>query len=101
MTAAVEEAGVRRVARGSAPARSDRLVSFPRAAARLGLTTETLHNWYKADAVPAIVGPGNRWSTYESWVAAVMVSARPGCAGNVPAITRDWFALHIPEALSA
>jgi hypothetical protein len=81
--------------------RRDRLVSFGGASRTLGVSRDTLRNWYEAGAVPAIVGAGGGWSTYQSWVDMVMASARPGAAGDVRAVTRTWFAIHIPEALSA
>lgn len=81
--------------------RRDQLVSFGTASRTLGISRDTLRNWYDRGDVPAIVGGGGAWSTYQSWVDAVMGSARPGAAGDVRAVTRTWFAIHIPEALSA
>lgn len=81
--------------------RRDRLVGFGDASRTLGISRDTLRNWYDRGDVPAVVGAGGVWSTYQSWVDMVMASARPGRAGSVCEITRQWFALHIPEALSA
>jgi hypothetical protein len=44
--------------------------------------------------MPAVIGPGGRWSTYESFIDAVLASARPRQAGVIEEIARDWFAAH-------
>ena len=92
MTVLAEEQG--------APARYDRLISFRAAALALGTTPETLRIWYAQSAVPAVISPGGTWQTYESWVAAVLRSARPGQAGRMADVTAAWFAEHIPEAVA-
>lgn len=101
MTVIAEALPQRRSTGGSDRLRKDRLVTFSEAARTLGTTPETLRNWHAKENVPAIVGPGGGWLTYASWIADVMRSARPGAAGDIAAVTRNWFATHIPEALSA
>jgi hypothetical protein len=101
MTVVAEAPPRRGSAGGSGRLRKDWLVAFSEAARTLGTTPETLRSWHAKGDVPAIVGPGGGWLTYASWIADVMRSARPGSAGDIAAVTRDWFATHIPEALSA
>ena len=69
--------------RGRVPvlAGGDRLVPFADASVRLGKTPETLRAWHDAGCCPAVVSPGGQWSTYESFIVAVLASARPKQAG--------------------
>ena len=80
--------------------RGDRLIPFPAAASRLGRSTDTLRLWHDAGHCPAVVSPGGQWSTYESFIDAVLASARPGQAGQIEQIARDWFAAHAAEAVA-
>jgi len=50
--------------------------------------------------MPAVVTPGGQWSTYESFIDAVLASARPKQAGSIEQIARDWFAEHTSEAVA-
>ena len=78
-------------------AREDRLVPFPEAARRLGRSPDTLRLWHHDGHMPAVVTPGGQWSTYESFIGAVLASARPKRAGSIEQIARDWFAKHSSE----
>jgi hypothetical protein len=82
--------------------RTDRLVSFSEAAPRLSKTPETLRKWHDEGHLPAVISPGGQWSTYESFISAVLSSARPGRAGVIEEIARAWFAERgiIPEAVA-
>lgn len=73
----------------------DRLVPFSVASVRLGRSTDTLRQWHDDGHMPAVVSPGGQWSTYESFIVAVLASARPGRAGEVSEVGRDWFTTHI------
>lgn len=81
-------------------ARSDRLVPFPEAARRLGRSADTLRLWHDAGFCPAVITPGGQWSTYESFINAVLASARPKQAGSIEKIARDWFAANTPAAVA-
>jgi hypothetical protein len=50
--------------------------------------------------MPAVITPGGQWSTYESFIAAVLASPRPKRPGSIEEITRDWFAAHAPEVVT-
>jgi hypothetical protein len=51
--------------------------------------------------MPAVITPGGQWSTYESFIDAVLASARPKQAGSIEQIARDWFAANAdPEAVA-
>jgi hypothetical protein len=86
--------------RNSRSARSDSLVAFPEAARRLGRSADTLRMWHDAGHMPAVVTPGGQWSTYESFIEAVLASARPKHAGQIEEIARDWFAAHASRAVA-
>lgn len=73
---------------------ADRLIALAIASSRLGYSVDTLQNWHDKGHMPAVIGPGGRWSTYESFVNAVLASARPRQAGVIEEIARDWFAAH-------
>jgi hypothetical protein len=85
--------------RNSRAMRSDSLVPFPEAARRLGRSPDTLRLWHNDGHMPAVVTPGGQWSTYESFISAVLASARPKQAGSIERIARDWFAEHSSEAV--
>jgi hypothetical protein len=70
--------------------RPDRLIPFPQAA-RLGKTPDTLRRWHGEGHLPAVIMQG-QWSTYESFINAILASARPGKAGIIEDIARAWFA---------
>jgi hypothetical protein len=72
-------------------ARGDRLVPFSEAAPRLSKTPETLRKWHGEGHLPAVVSPGGQWSTFESFIGAVLASARPGQPGVIEEIARAWF----------
>ena len=74
------------------PAVGDKLVPFPDAARRLGRSVGTLRLWADAGHLPAVTTPGGQWSAYESFIEAVLASARPGRPGRIEEIARDWFA---------
>lgn len=93
MTAAAAVAGTERPAgRSIALARPDRLIPFPQAARRIGRSPDTLRKWHDEGHLPAVVTPGGQWSTYESFITAVLASAQPGRAGVIEDIARAWFA---------
>lgn len=101
MTVSVTEAGaIRARHRDPRPAIKDSLVPFPEAARRLGRSPDTLRLWHDAGHCPAVVSPGGQWSTYESFIDAVLASARPKRAGAIEEIARDWFAAHSPERVA-
>ena len=50
--------------------------------------------------MPAVITPGGQWSTYESFIDAVLASARPKQAGSIEEIARDWFAARASEAVA-
>ena len=72
--------------------RRDWLVSWSVAADTLGRSTKTLDVWFERGFVPAVRSPGGQMSTHASWLADVMTSARPGVAGDIAEVTRDWWA---------
>jgi hypothetical protein len=86
--------------RNPGAARNDSLVPFPEAARRLGRSPDTLRLWHDDGHMPAVVTPGGQWSTYESFINAVLASARPKQAGSIEQIARIWFAEHSPMALA-
>ena len=86
--------------RNSRAAREDRLVPFPEAARRLGRSPDTLRLWHDDGHMPAVITPGGQWSTYESFINAVLASARPKQAGSIEQIARGWFAEHSSEAVA-
>ena len=79
---------------------ADRLIPLAVASARLGYSVDTLQNWHDKGHMPAVIGPGRRWSTYESFVNAVLASARPRQAGNIEEIARGWFEAHAARAVA-
>jgi hypothetical protein len=87
--------------RNSRTARGDKLVPWAEAARRLGRSADTLRLWHDAGCFPAVVTPGGQWSAYESFIAAVLASARPKQAGSIEQIAREWFAARVPEAVAS
>ncbi len=96
---AVEARTARPRRRNPVPTCGDRLVPFSEAAPRLGKTADTLRKWHDEGHLPAVMSPGGQWSTYESFIDAVLASARPRRAGVIEQIARDWFAGRSSEAL--
>jgi len=80
--------------------REDKLVPFPEASKRLGRSPDTLRLWHDAGHMPAVITPGGQWSTYESFINAVLASARPKQAGSIEQIAREWFAARAPKAVA-
>lgn len=70
---------------------ADRLVPFSEAALRLGKTPDTLRRWHDEGHLPAVIAQG-QWSTHESFINAVLGSARPGRPGRIEDIAAAWFA---------
>jgi MerR-like DNA binding protein len=77
---------------------ADRLVPFADAADRLGRSKDTLRNWHDKGHLPAVITPGGQWSTYESFICAVLASPRPAQPGAVEDIAREWFAAHAADS---
>jgi hypothetical protein len=50
--------------------------------------------------MPAVITPGGQWSTYESFISAVLASARPKQAGSIEQTARAWFARRNSEAMA-
>jgi hypothetical protein len=69
----------------------DRLVAFSEAAQRLGKSPDTLRRWHDEGHLPAVILLG-QWSTFESFINAVLASARPGQAGVIEHVAAAWFA---------
>jgi excisionase family DNA binding protein len=80
--------------------RADRLIPIGEASRLLGYSTDTLRRWHDEGHMPAVITPGGQWSTYESFIDAVLASARPKLAGSIEEIARDWFTAHVPEAVA-
>ena len=79
---------------------ADRLIPIGEASRLLGYSADTLRRWHDEGHMPAVITPGGQWSTYESFIDAVLASARPKQAGSIEEIARDWFAAHVPEAVA-
>ena len=92
MTVSAAAAGTNRPSRSIMLPQPDRLIPFPQAARRIGRSPDTLRNWHDEGHLPAVISPGGQWSTYESFISAVLASARPGKAGVIEDIARAWFA---------
>jgi excisionase family DNA binding protein len=80
--------------------RADRLIPIGDAARLLGYSADTLRRWHDEGHMPAVITPGGQWSTYQSFIDAVLASARPKQAGSIEEIARDWFAAHAPQAVA-
>jgi hypothetical protein len=50
--------------------------------------------------MPAVITPGGQWSTYESFITAVLASARPKQPGSIEQIARNWFVARAQEAVA-
>jgi hypothetical protein len=77
--------------------RVDRLIPIGDASRLLGYSADTLRRWHDEGHMPAVITPGGQWSTYESFIHAVLASARPKQAGSIEEIARGWFAARAPE----
>jgi hypothetical protein len=71
--------------------RPDRLIPFPQAARRLSKTPDTLRRRHGEGHLPAVIMQ-RQWSTYESFISAVLASSRPSKADVIEDIARAWFA---------
>jgi hypothetical protein len=80
--------------------RPDRLIPIGDASRLLGYSADTLRRWHYEGHMPAVITPGGQWSTYESFIDAVLASARPKQAGSIEEIARDWFAARDAEAVA-
>src|SRR5262249_18006282 len=80
--------------------RRDRLIPIGTAAPLLGYSADTLRRWHDEGHLPAVITPGGQWSVHESFISAVLASPRPGRAGVIEEIARDWFAAHAPKAVA-
>jgi MerR family regulatory protein len=80
--------------------RADRLIPIGDASRLLGYSADTLRRWHDEGHMPAVITPGGQWSTYESFIDAVLASARPKQAGSIEEIARDWFAARASEAVA-
>jgi len=67
-------------------------MSLPAAARRLGWSADVVRDWVRDNPIPQVRTPGNHISLYDSWVTAVLASARPGQPGDMDAVTRRWWA---------
>jgi hypothetical protein len=85
---------------GPRSAPRDCLAPFPEAARRLGRSPDTLRLWRDEGHMPAIITPGGQLSTYESFIDAVLASARPKQPGSIGEIARRWFAAHAPGVVA-
>lgn len=93
MTVSAAVAGTERPSRRNIMLpRPDRLIPFPQAARRIGRSPDSLRKWHDEGHLPDVISPGGQWSTYESFITAVLASARPGCPGRIEDVARDWFA---------
>jgi hypothetical protein len=77
---------------------SDCLVPLWLAAKKLGVTEESVGDWHVKYRVPLVRSPGRFRFTYESWLAMVLASPRPGRAGDMQAVTDAWWDRYFPGA---
>ena len=75
------------------------LVPIADAAQRLGRSVWTLKRRHAEGHLPAVID-GGRWLIHESFIEAVLASARPKQAGSIERAAREWFAAHTPEAVA-
>jgi hypothetical protein len=97
MAVSAATAKFRRPGRRPALVNGDRLVPFTDAASRLGRTAETLRKWHDDGHLPAVTSPGGQWATFESFIAAILASPRPGLPGAIEDIASAWFAEHATD----
>jgi hypothetical protein len=76
-------------------------VPLARAAKRLGVSEDSITNWFEAGAVPVVRTPGRTRYTYDSWLTAVLTSARPGEYGDMAAVAEAWWDEHFPGTRKA
>jgi hypothetical protein len=81
------------------PQHTDELLSIADAARRLGRTPWTLKRMHQAGNLPAVIMNG-LWFVPASFVIMVLRSPRPGHAGVIEEIAREWFAAHTPGAVT-
>lgn len=79
--------------------RGESLVPIADASRRLGRSVWTLKRRYAEGHLPAVID-GNRWLVPESFINAVVATARPKRAGAIEQAAREWFAAHAPEAVA-
>jgi hypothetical protein len=73
------------------------LVPFATAGRRLGRSVWSLRRLYHKGFLPAVTISA-RWFTYESFIDAVLASARPGQAGVIEDVASAWFAERAAES---
>ena len=76
------------------------LVPIAEASRRLGRSVWTLKRRYAEGHLPVVID-GNRWLVPESFIKAVLASARPKQAGSMEEIAREWFSMHLSEAAAS
>jgi hypothetical protein len=67
-------------------------MSLPAAAKRLGWSADSVRDWVRETDIPVVKTPGGHLSLYDSWVTAVLGSARPGTPGDMNEVTSQWWA---------
>lgn len=70
----------------------ERLMPLSAAARRLGWSADVMRDWIRDSDIPVVRSPGNHLSLYDSWVSAVLGSAKPGRHGDMVEATRQWWA---------
>ena len=80
---------------------AERLMPLAQAAGTLGVTEDSLTNWFKAGWCPIVRPPGRTRYTYASWLHAVMTCARPGQYGDMRAASDRWWDEHFPGTRKA
>ena len=78
---------------------ADKLLPIADASERLRISPWALKRMHKAGNLPAVIA-NKRWFVPESFVAMVLGSPRPGRAGVIEDIARDWFTAHTAEAVA-
>jgi hypothetical protein len=73
------------------------LVPFATAGRRLGRSVWSLRRLHRKGFLPAVTISA-RWFTYESFINAVLASARPGQAGSIEDVACAWFAERAAES---
>ena len=71
--------------------RGDVLVPWSVVARRVGRTAETLKAWAERYGVPYLIDPGGDWLGYQSWIDAVLCSARPRERVSIADVTAQWW----------
>jgi hypothetical protein len=73
------------------------LVPFATAGKHLGRSAWSLRRLHRKGCLPAVTISA-RWFTYESFINAVLSSARPGQAPAIEDVARAWFAERVTES---